>query len=76
MSALDEGRPPFLARKEPAVTAASARLYSHDGYRAAIIELGEVGRVHVHTSGQAREIAAAFASAAVLLAAAEAGEPA
>ncbi len=70
MTALDEGRRPFIDTARPSVTRASARLHDSGDYRAAIVDLGET-RMHVHTAAQAREIAAAFASAAALLANAE-----
>ena len=73
MSALAEGRPPFLSLPLPHVTEATARLFGESGYRAAIVDLGDV-RMHVHTAAQAREIAAAFTCAAMLLTAAEADE--
>ncbi len=68
MTALDEGRAPYLA--VPRVTRASVRLHDSETYRGAVIDLGGVS-MHIHTSAQAREIAAALASAATLLAMAE-----
>lgn len=69
MTALDEGRRPFISTSQPYVTGASAYLHGPDsnGYRAAIVDLGDAGRMHIHTAAQAREIAAAFTAAATLL---------
>lgn len=66
MTALDEGRAPFLASDQPHVTKASAYLHDDGSYRAAIVDLGET-RMHIHTAAQADEIARAFIAAKRLL---------
>lgn len=68
MTAFDEARAPFITPDPIRVTRASASLHGPDasGYRAAIVDLGGT-EMHVHTAAQAREIAAAFTSAAALL---------
>ena len=67
MSALTPGLAPYLTRRLDEVTRATAHLQQSNDLRFAIVDLGAVGVISIQAAEQAREIAAAFAAAAMML---------
>lgn len=73
---LTPGRAPYLTRRLDEVTSATASLQQANGLRFAVVDLGAVGEMLIQSAGQAREIADAFAAAALMLICGECGEDA
>lgn len=73
---LTPGLAPYLTGRLAEITAATASLQQANGLRFASVDLGAVGKVLIQSAEQAREIAAAFAAAAMLLLCPECGEDA
>lgn len=66
-TSLKPGLAPYLTRRIDEVTRATARLQQANGLRFATVDLGSVGVVSIQSAEQAREIADAFAAAALML---------